>query len=62
MEKTEIEQAFEEMINKIDLEKELRFIFFGGFETYEDYEKYGDSFIEIATDSGPRQLPWWRNR
>jgi hypothetical protein len=41
----EIEQWFERAFARIDLSTELQKLYFGGFDTYEDYEKYGDCFI-----------------
>jgi len=36
---------FEKAIKRLDLKKMWKEIFFDGFDTYENYEKYGDVFV-----------------
>jgi len=38
---------FEEFFNQFDLKKELLRYVYDGFETYQDYAKYGDAFVQI---------------
>jgi hypothetical protein len=39
------EELFTEHFKKIDLAKELRSLALDGYETYEDYVKYGEMFV-----------------
>jgi hypothetical protein len=38
----------DEMLNPY-FRRLIKELFFGGFDTYEDYVKYGDAFIQIET-------------
>jgi hypothetical protein len=38
---------FKEMLKSIDLKESLRKMVYGGFDTFEDYVKYGDAFVKI---------------
>ena len=39
------EELFTEHFNMIDLAKQLRNVCYDGFETHEDYVKYGEMFV-----------------
>jgi len=45
MDEEDAKAAVEKFLRSLDLKKELLHIAFGGFDTYEDYEKYGDLFV-----------------
>ncbi len=47
--KKELEQLF---MRHIDIKKLLKRAFFGGFDSYKDYEKYGDAFVPIYLQNG----------
>ena len=46
-----VRDQLEELIGRIDLEKELKRLACGGFDSWEDYEKYGDLFVEVSRSS-----------
>ncbi len=47
----EVRAQLEELFSKIDLKKELKRLACGGFDSWEDYEKYGDLFVEVSRSS-----------
>ncbi len=53
--KEEVKAAWEEAFAQIDLEKLIKDAFLDGFDTYEDYVKYGDAIIRIDRRPKPAQ-------
>ena len=49
---------FDEAMDKIDLKQLIRDTFLDGFDTVQDYERYGDMFIKVEprTDTEPGKL------
>ena len=43
-----IEEALKELFAMLDFEALLRALVYGGFDTFEDYEKYGDLFVPVS--------------
>ena len=41
----DIEAFFEDLLSSVDLYTEMKKIAFSGFDTFEEYELYGDLFI-----------------
>ena len=43
-----VKAAIEEINGKLDIAQMLKDLLYDGYDNYEDYVKYGDSFVKIA--------------
>jgi hypothetical protein len=43
----DIKNELEKLFMSIDTAQLLKRVFLGGFDTWEDYEKYGDAFVRV---------------
>jgi len=50
MDEDKIKKFYDSLLKNIDLKDLLKKRFLNGFDSYEDYEKYGDAFILINKD------------
>ena len=44
----DVKAEWERLFDKVDLAAAWRRHFYGGFDNYDDYEKYGDAFIPVV--------------
>lgn len=47
-EKSLIRGFYESFFTKIDLKQQLRHLVLDGYDTYEDYVKYGDALVPVS--------------
>jgi hypothetical protein len=47
----DVKELFKKLAEDIDLKQLIIDTYFDGFDNQEDYEKYGDAFVKISTDS-----------
>lgn len=46
----EVKQVIREMLGRISIEQLMKDVFFDGYDNFEDYRKYGDSFVAIKRE------------
>ena len=49
----EVKKFWDDRFSKIDLKQMIKDTYFGGFDNYEDYVKYGDLFIYLEFKDTP---------
>lgn len=45
-----VRRLWEEMFGKLSISQLIKDIYFDGYDSYEDYVKYGDAFVRIDPD------------